>query len=731
MIAKSKSLFRVFCCLGVFFCLNALYAQDLQGLRESADSLLRMGQYRKSAYYFNKLASIHWEKKEYNQAIQAYENSLVCNKKLGNTHGIIGIYNNLGMIYSDMERHDQAVEYLTKTLEGRKKEKDSFSIYAALINLSVALNKVEHFERSIELLEEALVIAREENDVERMKNCYGVLAETWKKIGNIDQMVYCFNMYKTFHDVSQEERERETKLEVERALARTEKLELEKRNQELQLELDQQKLQTQQQKLETAQKELREIEQLFIISDSTKKNLLLNANKKDLIIYALEEQELHQQILLQKEQKIKNILLLCFFVVIIFGLYFLKNYYEKKRINKELSRALTLANQAVEAKSQFLSVMSHEIRTPLNAVIGYTQLLKLEDPAKHQIEYLNTLEFSSKHLLSLINDILDFSKIEAGKLELEQKSFNLYNLMKQLYQVFVFQAQEKNVELLMDIEVEEHIHVLGDQVRLNQIMTNLIGNALKFTKNGHVRFACIKLNEAANRLALQFEVEDTGIGIPENKLESIFEGFSQAGADTTRKFGGTGLGLTISKKLVELQNGHIWVKSTLGEGSTFYVQLEFEKQEMQLQIPHQPQTRRPANSLSGMRVLVVDDNKINRVITQKFLSRWQVETDAVENGLKAFETVQSQMYDLVLMDLHMPEVDGWVATRLIREMSGDYYQQLPIVAFSASTSADILDKVKVAGMNGFLSKPFDANKLFEILQLHYKNIEIDKILPHK
>jgi PAS domain S-box-containing protein len=389
-----------------------------------------------------------------------------------------------------------------------------------------------------------------------------------------------------------------------------------------------------------------------------------------------------------------------------------KDITQKKMADDKLRKAKEDAEQLALAKSEFLSVMSHEIRTPMNAVIGFTELLASENPREDQVEYLRILQHSTKHLLSLVNDVLDYSKIEAGKLSFENRPFDLKLVMSNIYHMFNQKAVDKGLKLNLEAIDRLNLFVSGDELRLNQILYNLIGNAIKFTSFGEVSFGIFIDSEDDQQIEVRFQIKDSGIGIPSHKIKTIFDSFSQAEIGTSRKYGGTGLGLSISKKLVELQGGKIWVESDPGNGSTFEFVIKFQKI---VTSKAGSMEKNMLDSLNGLRVLIAEDNLVNVLLANRLLEKWNCKTDVASNGLIAVEKVGMNEYDLILMDIQMPEMDGITAAAEIRkrEKTG----RIPIIALSANAEAELEEKISV-DFDAYISKPFEAQKLHGILAVY-------------
>ena len=403
---------------------------------------------------------------------------------------------------------------------------------------------------------------------------------------------------------------------------------------------------------------------------------------------------------------------------------FLDLYYQKRRLNdllrkfeknnKELEIQKNKAEEATRLKAMFLANMSHEIRTPLNGIIGTSKMLEETTLNEEQSELIHIITTSGENLLNIINDILDFSKIEAGQIKLENIKFSLPEVIGTIAKLYKFKSDSKGIPINVNIDKNIPDVLIGDPYRLNQIVANLVNNALKFTEKGSVNINVEVLHQEDDRkVELIYKVIDTGIGISEEGKNKLFKEFSQVDSSTTRKYGGTGLGLSICQNLVALMNGKIGVESEVGKGSEFWFKLWYEYAEKELS-EHMKEIKVPDN----LRILYAEDNLINQKITKFMLKKIQADCDMAGNGKQAFEMFKQKDYDLILMDMFMPEVNGIESTKLIREFEQESKSEKPVYIVAVTANAFSEDKQKCfdAGMNDFISKPFNESELKKVIE---------------
>ncbi len=389
-------------------------------------------------------------------------------------------------------------------------------------------------------------------------------------------------------------------------------------------------------------------------------------------------------------------------------------------LESERASAVELARQSqitIALKQQFLANMSHEIRTPMTAIIGFSKVVLKTDLTEKQKEYISAIKTSSDALLVLINDILDLAKVDAGKMTFEQTEFEMESDIKAMLHLFDLKIQEKNLTLITEYDSRIPKYLVGDSVRLNQIILNLMSNAIKFTAKGKIT-VCVRLSDSnEEKVTIEFVISDTGIGLAEHMIPTLFESFQQATSSTARQYGGTGLGLAIVKQLVERQGGSIHVKSKINEGSTFSFVLSFNKKNTEIESESEIKSSVPELpvEVEKIKILAVEDTPLNQLLLKIILDEFGFVGDYAENGKVAIEKLQTNSYDIILMDIQMPEMNGIEATEYIRKKMNS---NIPIIALTADVTMDDLEKCKAVGMNGHISKPIDEKKL------HKKIVEL-------
>lgn len=632
------------------------------------------------AYSMLHIAGIYLQQDNFDQAIDYYNNAGTLLTLLGETETQSYVHIGLGELYVRQSDMKQAEPHLLKALDIFKNANDQRGQSQTYVLLATLFQEKSEFAISEKYYNLAIERATQIKARHILVECFGRLSEMYEKWGQYDQSLAYFKKYKSGED----------SLLNEQKLSKIERLQ-------------------QQYTLEKKEKEIQ----------------FLNKEK-------------------DYQATIRNIIILILAGVILLVLFIYRLYLLKIRAFKDLEEKNRLierknfiiqvekqnALQASEAKAQFLSNMSHEIRTPLNAIIGLAHLLEEKHPSGERKENLKALSFSAQNLLSLVNDVLDFSKIEAGKMEFNDVPFNLVDLVTNIRQFFQPALEKKNLKLKVKLDEDIPSTIIGDPSKLSQVITNLVNNSIKFTEQGSVTIDVELADQSPNQVVLEFAVADTGIGIPVAKQKEIFKSFSQADRRISDEYGGTGLGLAIVKKLLQQKGSEIYVESRVGRGSRFYFQMSFKISAIPRHIK-QETDKASFKTLEGLKVLLAEDDKINEMLGVKLLTKWGVDVDVAQNGIQAIEMAQIKKYDIILMDIQMPEMDGFEATKIIRELSGEVYKHIPILALTAAATTDTKQDILACGMNDFIYKPYNPNDLYNKIEqfavLGSKGLSINKI----
>lgn len=471
-----------------------------------------------------------------------------------------------------------------------------------------------------------------------------------------------------------------------------------------------------------------ELEEIY--ASVLSKNLDFESNSEELIAtIALQQSDLDQQqksISMNRFTTGLSVALILILSLLTLSLYKNNNLRAKannllQEKNDELIVAKERAEKASLAKAEFLSTITHELRTPMYAVTGLTHLLLEEKPREDQKEHLNSLKFSGEYLLSLINNILDLNKLEANKVEVEKKPFNLKKRIEEVLIALKKSAQDKNNKLILEYDDGIPQKIICDPVVLSQILINLVGNSVKFTENGEIILRVQKLSQTDSRVLLHFEIQDSGVGISLKKQKAIFESFTQGSIQINRKFGGTGLGLSIVKNLLSLLDSKVHLESEIGKGSKFWFDIKLNISDEKPELPRidSKESGMDIENMENLSVLVVEDNKINQMITKKILEKNKINCSVADNGEDAVKMVMDNHYDLILMDIHMPGISGIEATQQIKEFKKD----IPIIALTAVTIDENLDDFYKAGFNEIISKPFKTEEFYEKI---YRTLKTQK-----
>lgn len=664
---------------GSCYWLQGDYELGLEALHK-ANYLAKIVKDRKlEARVLNNFGNIYRDLGDLSNALSYYENALVINEELGDEFAQSINLNSIANLLYDLNDFDSALEYALRCLPIFEREHDTARLKSLHITLGNIYFKQESFDDALHYFEENLRHSGEDTVAY-------VMAES--------------GLGKVYYKMDRKE---EASKYLSRALDQAQKL----GNVEIQIIchyyigrmcMDQENL----------QRALRHLEDAFGLADEySRKHDVMSIHETLAVLYDQMGDIPRAFYHLKTYEKLKEEI----FQQTTFNK--LRNLQIRQQI--ELTRKeKEVAERTAQLKQQFMANMSHEIRTPMNAIVGMTRLLLGKDPRPDQMKYLHAIRQSADNLLVIINDILDLSKIEAGKIVIEQTDFSLREVMQSMRDMLMLKAEEKNIEFRLEIANDIPQRLVGDPTRINQILINLAGNAVKFTEKGYVLVKASVLKKENKKNFLQLDVADTGIGIAADYVDRIFESFTQAGTDVARKFGGTGLGLTISRQLVSLMGGEISVKSELGKGTTFTVLLPLQESDVQTEPQAAPLLdANTMQQLTNVKLLLVEDNEFNRMVAEDTLKELipGIIIDVALNGQEAVNRISQEVYDVVLMDIQMPVMDGVTATRTIRQTLPPPARDTKIIAMTANVLQEDVQGYFAAGMNAYVSKPFHSEEL--------------------
>ena len=676
-----------YCNIGMMYRKLGDYEKALDYLQKTLAIEKELEMPRQIIESFIQIGIIYEETGKYEKAIKNYQKGLKIAKQLKDKKKIASCLNNIGVVYYDMRNYNLALDYYFESLEIKREIGDKHGISVTTINIAevfLDLSKpnlkstpdrpVKYFgtfNNIISILMESVSIAEETRNYQDISNTYSALINVRSEYGQYKEAVHY----------------------QEKLIAFTDSLFTIDKNRDI-VKL-QAKIDTEQKEQEIAIMDAKNVAQISQLKTQNIRRYIFMGGGISLVLIILGL--INRLIFIRKTQK------------------------ELQAKNLHIQHEKNKAEQSEKVKEQFLANMSHEIRTPMNSILGMTNILRKNDHNKTQEKYLDAIAQSSENLMVILNDILDLSKLEAGKIELESKLFNLNDELKIVEDILKYRAREKGITLKCKVQDGVPGWIIGDPTRLNQVLINLIGNAIKFTEKGAVTGSVRVKEQDQQQAVLEFDIIDSGIGIPSDRLDAIFQSFTQADGNTTRHYGGTGLGLTISKQLVELQNGKIQVESQVGKGSIFKFEIPYEIGKSHNTDQVDKNQEHP--NLRGVRVLVAEDNEFNAmVLVEELNSNIQNSVvDIANDGKLALDKIAANEYDIILMDILMPEMDGYKAAKAIRNLDS-HKNSIPIIAMTASTMKEDIEKCFESGMDAFISKPFEAAELLDKMeQLTRKN----------
>lgn len=616
------------------------------------------------------LAVIYLEKKEFKKALQKFESVLQNDLKSKNLKNIAESYNNIGVCYLGMNQTNTAELYLNKAFSIREKIQDENGLRNSFTDLAQLHINLKQFTKAFSFLEKALVLAQKDHNLTAQVNIYTYYISACKAQSNFEKALY----YTEVKDnILQEINNAESSVKLK---------ELELKWTEIN-NVTKNEVASQKQKNEQISKLLFTVGCILVLALICFLTYLIYSTKKNNALLKRNQIQLASK----NDALVKQ--------------------------NEQILKSQQLAQQAVKTKTNFIRNISHEIRTPLNAINAIAELIKQDNLTIEQLENVSMLKKSTQKLTKLVNNILDFNNLDSGNSEFNDTEFKIQQMVNGLKDIYSEKIKNKGLEFITDYPTNNTITYKSDALRIAQVVSNLISNAINFTHNGFIKIRITELNSSFFKSTFRFEVEDSGVGIPAEKQQEIFEAFSQIDNSNTRKTDGAGLGLSICQKIVEGMGGKLIFKSTENIGSTFYFDLDLDivenKQKDEIPVVHK------VTNLEGTKILVVEDSIINVAVIKQFIKKWGSTCQVAQNGLEALKLVQSEKFDLILMDLQMPEMDGITCTREIRKLDEVYYKNIPIIALTAANESTMRNAAYAAGVNDYVLKPFESKELQERL----------------
>lgn len=748
---------RVMNAIGGIYHQMTNYDSALFHFYRSREILTQVGDSVALADTYNRIGLVFNSRGEYEEALENFMNSIQIYRLLENPEGMSLAFCHMGMVYRKLEDYEKAGEFLTQALNLNKQSGQTREIAEVYLQLGVLNKSIDQHEEAIRMFKKSLNLARYYNDQRNVAECLSQIGSVYHEMADYETAL---SFYRRAMNIQESQDIRQGMVQTSTSMAgayldmvearrsgtfndfstsivpEDEIFALLKKSIEMARESGNfNDLVSSYETLIRASatflryKDAVSYQKLLVRYRDSLEGIVRQQNIARLQADYERKQKEEEIILLNSDKKVQESIMdrhklerYVYFgggvslIIVIFGLFNRLNFVRRTRNelqhrNKQIEEEKSRAEQSENVKEQFLAKMSHEIRIPMNTIMGSVNILLNGKHLKSQLKYLNAIYQSSENLMVIIDDILDLTKLQAGQIKLDEDVFNIREEVRNVQQIMQFKAREKGIDFKVKIADDVPQHVSGDSTRLNQVLINLAGNGIKFTEKGKVVISVEIKNVQDNIAQVLFSVTDTGIGIPEDRLDKIFKSFTQADSDTNRKYGGTGLGLTISKQLVELQKGSIYVESVTGKGSTFSFKLAYPIAELESKAKS-PNTPASSEKFKGLRILVVEDDEFNIMVLKDTLSSAleDVHVDVAVEGDEAVSKWKENKFDIILMDIELPKMNGHEVTQAIRNSENENCN-IPVIAMTANAMQHEVEACFASGMNDYIAKPFDPEEL--------------------